>query len=105
MKFSKGQGLTMASMSKSYLVRSSLLAGFAIFMGLALSFVVYQSTENVKSNAIDLVSHRIPILTSINELMADLSEQKRVIYEYYRSQDNDTFIKYSHKLKIFLLCI
>ena len=51
----------MASMSKPYLVRASLLAGFAIFMGLALSFVVYQSTEKVKSNAIDLVSHRIPI--------------------------------------------
>ena len=91
MKFSKGQGLSMASISKPYLVRASLLAGFAIFMGLALSFVVYQSTENVKSNAIDLVSHRIPILTGINELIADLSEQERVIYEYYRSQDNDTF--------------
>jgi len=86
-------------MSKPYLVRASLLAGFAIFMGVALSFVVYQSTENVKTNAIDLVSHRIPILTSINELMADLSEQERIIYEYYRSQDNNVFIESSALVK------
>lgn len=89
----------MTSMSRPYLVRASLLAGFAIFMGLALSVVVYQSTVNVKSNAIDLVSHRIPILTSINELMADLSEQERVIYEFYRSQDNDSFNKSSTEVK------
>jgi EAL domain-containing protein (putative c-di-GMP-specific phosphodiesterase class I)/GGDEF domain-containing protein len=89
----------MSSMSKPYLVRASLLAGFAIFMGLALSVVVYQSTVNVKTNAIDLVSNRIPILTSINELLADLSEQERIIYEYYRSQDNDTFIASSITVK------
>lgn len=89
----------MAAMSKPYLVRASLLAGFAIFMGLALSFVVYQSTESVKSNAIDLVSNRIPILITINELIADLSEQERIIYEYYRSQDNDVFIASSTQVK------
>ncbi len=89
----------MISMSKPYLIRASLLASFAIFMGLALSFVVYQSTESVKRNAIDLVSHRIPILTGINELIADLSEQERVIYEYYRSQDNDVFIESSTSVK------
>jgi EAL domain-containing protein (putative c-di-GMP-specific phosphodiesterase class I)/GGDEF domain-containing protein len=86
-------------MSKPYLIRASLLASFAIFMGLALSFVVYQSTENVKRNAIDLVSHRIPILTSINELIADLSEQERIIYEYYRSQDGATFLNSSSYVK------
>jgi len=90
----------MPSMSKAYLVRASLLAGFAIFMGLALSFVVYQSTEKVKRNAIDLVSHRIPILTSINELIADLSEQERIIYEYYRSQDDERFLKSSTVVRL-----
>ncbi|PKG83480.1 hypothetical protein CXF85_10730 [Colwellia sp. 75C3] len=89
----------MSSISRPYLVRASLLAGFAIFMGLALSVVVYQSTVNVKTNAIDLVSNRIPILTSINELIADLSEQERIIYEYYRSQDNDTFTVSSTQVK------
>ncbi len=89
----------MTPMSKPYLVRASLFAGFAILMGLVLSIVVYKSTANVKSNAIDLVNKRIPILTSINELMADLSEQERIIYEYYRSQDNEVFIKSSAQIK------
>jgi EAL domain-containing protein (putative c-di-GMP-specific phosphodiesterase class I)/GGDEF domain-containing protein/CHASE3 domain sensor protein len=89
----------MVSMSKPYLVRASLLASFTIFMGLVLSIVVYQSTANVKSNAIDLVSNRIPILISINELIADLSEQERIIYEYYRSQDDDVFITSSTQVK------
>jgi EAL domain-containing protein (putative c-di-GMP-specific phosphodiesterase class I)/GGDEF domain-containing protein len=89
----------MTTMSKPYLVRASLLAGISIFMGLVLSLVIYKSTANVKSNAIDLVNNRIPILTGINELMADLSEQERIIYEYYRSQDNDTFIDSSANIK------
>ena len=45
----------MTAMSKPYLVRASLLAGFSIFMGLVLSLVIYKSTANVKSNAIELV--------------------------------------------------
>ena len=89
----------MTVLNKTYLVRASLLAGIAIFMGVALSVVVYQSTASVKSNAIDLVSHRIPILISINELIADLSEQERVIYEYYRSQNSTVFIKSSKEIK------
>jgi EAL domain-containing protein (putative c-di-GMP-specific phosphodiesterase class I)/GGDEF domain-containing protein len=88
----------MNSFSKPYLFRASLLAVFVIVMGLALSVVVYQSTEQVKFNAIDVVSHRIPILTSINELMADLSEQERVVYEYYSSQDAEQYLTLSKEV-------
>ena len=62
-----------------------MLAGLAIVLGLALSIIIYFSTEKVRVNAIDLVDNQIPILTSINQLYADLSEQERIIYEYYRS--------------------
>ncbi|MEW6993221.1 EAL domain-containing protein [Colwelliaceae bacterium MEBiC 14330] len=89
----------MAKMNKAYLVRASIFVGFAILMGLVLSLIVYQSTAKVKSNAIDLVNNRIPILTSINELMADLSEQERIIYEYYRSQDDEIFMQSSKQVK------
>lgn len=89
----------MIAMNKPYLIRASLLAGFALFMGIALSFFVYQSNANVKSNAIDLVTNRIPTLSAINELTADLSEQERIIYEYYRSQDNDAFNQSATKIK------
>lgn len=89
----------MVSINKTYLFKASLLASAAIFMGVALSVVVYLSNVNVKRNAVDLVDNRIPILISINELMADLSEQERIIYEYYRSQDNDAFISSSTQAK------
>ena len=89
----------MKSITTPYLLRASLLAGIAILMGLALSFIVYHSSAKVKSNAIDLVEHRIPILISISELIADLSEQERVIYEYYRSQENEVFLQSSKEIK------
>ncbi|WP_206484290.1 GGDEF domain-containing phosphodiesterase [Thalassotalea sp. G2M2-11] len=89
----------MNSIVKPYLLRASLFAGLAIIMGLVLSFFVYHSTVKVKQYAVDLVEYRIPILTSINELMADLSEQERIIYEFYRSQNNDVFLSDSEAVK------
>jgi len=89
----------MNQIVKPYLLRAWLLGGIAILMGLVLSYIVYQSTEKVRENAIDLVEYRIPILTSINELIADLSEQERIIYEYYRSQDDRLFIQSSLNIK------
>ena len=83
----------MNSIVKPYLLRASLLAGLAILMGLALSILVYLSTEQVRYNAIDLVNNRIPVLTSVNQIIADLSEQERIIYEYYRSQDSQSFLE------------
>ncbi|MFT5756153.1 MAG: EAL domain-containing protein (putative c-di-GMP-specific phosphodiesterase class I) [Alteromonadaceae bacterium] len=82
----------MKSIVKPYLLRASLLAGLAILMGLTLSVFVYISTEKVRHNAIDLVNNRIPILTSVNQIIADLSEQERIIYEYYRSQNSGSFL-------------
>ncbi len=89
----------MESINKPYLLKVSLLSGLSILISLALSFVVYQSTVKVKDNAIDLVEHRIPILTSINELIADLSEQERIIYEYYRSQEGQDFLASSQAIR------
>jgi len=83
----------MTSIVKPYLLRASLLAGLAILMGVALSILVYLSTEQVRHNAIDLVNNRIPVLTSVNQIIADLSEQERIIYEYYRSQDSQSFLE------------
>ncbi|MEW6991217.1 EAL domain-containing protein [Colwelliaceae bacterium 6441] len=88
----------MNSIVKPYLFRASILAAIAIFMGLILSFMVYKSTESVRVNAIDLVEYRIPILTGINELISDLSEQERVVYEYYRSQNDEVFLSSSKNI-------
>jgi EAL domain-containing protein (putative c-di-GMP-specific phosphodiesterase class I)/GGDEF domain-containing protein len=50
------------------------------------------------------VEDRIPILTSINQLIADLSEQERAVYEYYRSQDSAQFEQdFTHNKAMFVL--
>ena len=81
----------MNSIVKPYLFRAYLVASLALVLGLSLSVLVYSSSQKVKENAVELVEQRIPILTSVNQLIADLSEQERNIYEYYRSQDSETF--------------
>ena len=81
----------MNSIVKPYLFRASIVASLALVLGLSLSVLVYSSSQKVKENAVELVEKRIPILTSVNQLIADLSEQERNIYEYYRSQDSEVF--------------
>jgi EAL domain-containing protein (putative c-di-GMP-specific phosphodiesterase class I)/GGDEF domain-containing protein len=81
----------MNSIVKPYLFRASIVASLALILGLSLSVLVYSSSQKVKENAIELVEQRIPILTGVNQLVADLSEQERNIYEYYRSQEGDVF--------------
>jgi EAL domain-containing protein (putative c-di-GMP-specific phosphodiesterase class I)/GGDEF domain-containing protein len=86
----------MNSIVKPYLFRASIVASLALVLGLSLSVLVYSSSQKIKENAVELVEQRIPILTSVNQLIADLSEQERNIYEYYRSQDGELFEK-EHK--------
>ncbi len=81
----------MSSIVKPYLLRASLVAGLALILGISLSFIVYFSTEEVRKNAVELVEHRIPTLTSINQIIADLSKQERIIYEYYATQNDQVF--------------
>jgi EAL domain-containing protein (putative c-di-GMP-specific phosphodiesterase class I)/GGDEF domain-containing protein len=83
----------MDSIVKPYLFRASIVASLALVLGLSLSALVYSSSQKVKENAVELVEQRIPILTGVNQLVADLSEQERNIYEYYRSQNGDLFQK------------
>lgn len=78
---------------KPYLFRASAIAGLVILLGLSLSFWVYLASDKVRDNAVMLVEKRIPTLTSINQVIADLNEQERIIYEYYGSQDGETFLK------------
>ena len=81
----------MKSSIKPYLIKASLFAAVVLVLSLLLSFLVYRSTENVRINAVDLVDNRIPVLTSIHQITADLSEQERILYEYYATQDKAQF--------------
>jgi len=90
----------MNSIVKPYLFRASLVASLALILGLSLAVLVYSSSQKVKENAAELVEQRIPILTSVNQLIADLSEQERNIYEYYRSQNGDVFEQVHKEIQV-----
>ncbi|WP_448569023.1 putative bifunctional diguanylate cyclase/phosphodiesterase [Thalassotalea ganghwensis] len=85
----------MASLVKPYLKRASIVAGATILMGLVLSVIVFNSSDQVKVNTEELVEQRLPVLISIKELMADLVEQERIIYEYYSDQNHEVFLSKS----------
>lgn len=90
----------MSSIVKPYLFRAAIIGVFAVILGVALSIIVYVSTEKVRENAIELVEQRIPILTSINQIISDLSEQERIVQEYYATQDRIVFLaSYSENLQ------
>jgi EAL domain-containing protein (putative c-di-GMP-specific phosphodiesterase class I)/GGDEF domain-containing protein len=80
------------SIVKPYLIRASLLAGATVLLGILLSYVIYQASNEIRENGIDLVDNRVPILTGINEFIADLNTQERIIYEYYATQDSQQFL-------------
>jgi len=81
----------MGTMLKPHLLKASVVAVVAILLGLLLSALVYFATENVRKNARDLVEHRIPTLTSINQIIADVNEQERILFEYYATQEQEQF--------------
>lgn len=82
----------MKHMIKPYLYRASAVSAFAVVAGLALSVMVYVSSEKVRLNGADLLDKRIPVLAAIQHLSADLSEHERIVYEYYASQNELSFI-------------
>ena len=89
----------MNDIVEPYLRKASFLAGLTILLGLILSAVIFLSSNKVRVNAIDLVDQRIPVLISVKELMADLVEQERIIYEYYSDQNSEVFLDKTTQVK------
>lgn len=81
----------MESIVKPYLFRASLSAAIALILGILLSLAIYISSDLMRKNNIDLVENSIPVLTSINQVIADISEQERIIAEYYLTQNAQQF--------------
>ncbi|MDO6427549.1 bifunctional diguanylate cyclase/phosphodiesterase [Thalassotalea sp. 1_MG-2023] len=89
----------MQLLVRKYLLKASLLAGLSLLFGLVLSLLVFQANEKVKVQTVDVVEHRLPILSAINELIADLTEQERIVYEYYRSKEQAIFLSSSSNIQ------
>lgn len=68
-------------------------------MGLCVSALVYLSLSKVEESPLNLVENEIPTRSQIKNLVAILSEQERLLYEYYAKDENDVYIR-MHSAKI-----
>jgi len=70
-----------------------------MFLGLCLSALVYFSLSKVEKSTLNLVENEIPTLSQIKNVVALLSEQERLLYEYYAKDENNVYIRL-HEAKI-----
>ena len=64
-----------------------------MFLGLCLSALVYFSLSKVQKSTLNLVDNEIPTLSQIKNVVALLSEQERLLYEYYAKVENNIYIR------------
>ena len=64
-----------------------------MFLGLCLSALVYFSLSKVQKSTLNLVDNEIPTLSQIKNVVALLSEQERLLYEYYAKDENNIYIR------------
>ncbi|MCJ8271123.1 MAG: hypothetical protein MJK04_17195, partial [Psychrosphaera sp.] len=85
-------------------VKATAVYSLIILLGFILSCVVYFTVSDVEDTTKALVEKQMPALSLIRQTMASVSEQERVLYEYYTTTQetlywenyaaakNDTFI-------------
>ncbi|WP_199609159.1 sensor domain-containing protein [Flocculibacter collagenilyticus] len=62
-----------------------------IIFTVGLLSVVYSNATSVKRDTLQFIDKYLPTLNLIREMGANLSEQERLIYEYYASQDSQLY--------------
>lgn len=73
----------MANRVKRLQFLSFFLYGLVAMVGLGLAWSVYIGMEDVKQTATTLVEKQLPSLSIARDIAFNLSEQERVLYEYY----------------------
>lgn len=71
--------------------KATAVYGLTIVLGCVLSAVVYLTVLKVEQTIRELVEHQIPELTLLRETMANVTEQERLLYEYYATTDRNLF--------------
>lgn len=79
--------------------KATAVYGLIIALGCVLSVVVYFAVTNVEKTTRELVDHQIPALTLLRETMANVTEQERLLYEYYATTDRQLYIKHYGAIK------
>jgi EAL domain-containing protein (putative c-di-GMP-specific phosphodiesterase class I)/GGDEF domain-containing protein/CHASE3 domain sensor protein len=62
-----------------------------ILLGFVLSLVVYFAVTDVERTTKTLVERQIPTLTLIRQTMSNVTEQERVLYEYYATNESTLY--------------
>ncbi|WP_037458880.1 GGDEF domain-containing protein [Shewanella sp. HN-41] len=73
----------MANRVKRLQFLSFFLYGLVAMIGLGLAWSVYIGMEDVKQTTTTLVEKQLPSLSIARDIALNLSEQERVLYEYY----------------------
>ncbi len=85
----------MTARAKKLIQRTYLVYGGAALLGALLSSLVYFDMANVSDTTRRLVKQQLPALTTSQNIAAGLSEQERILYEYYATEDESLYgIKY-----------
>lgn len=78
-----------------FVSRGSLLGVFLFITiaGVALSYKIYYQGQQVDTNNTALLSEKLPVLHAVSEIEQALSEHERINYEFYATQDAQTFTR------------
>jgi len=82
----------MSRTFKNMQVKVYLVYGVAAALGLCLAWFVFAGMQAVQKNATSLTQQHIPALMLARELVANLSEQERIHYEYYATTNNQMYV-------------
>ncbi|MBU2882120.1 bifunctional diguanylate cyclase/phosphodiesterase [Psychrosphaera sp. B3R10] len=70
---------------------AGLIYGVIILLGTILSGIVYNSTQNIKQNALLLVDHEIKVFERLQNLNSLFIEQELYLNEYYANQNREVY--------------
>ncbi|NQZ11064.1 MAG: GGDEF domain-containing protein, partial [Algicola sp.] len=72
-------------------VKATAVYSLIILLGFILSCVVYFTVSDVEETTKALVEKQMPALSLIRQTMASVSEQERVLYEYYATTEETLY--------------
>ncbi len=74
-------------------VKATAVYSLIIVLGFILSCVVYFTVSDVEDTTKALIERQMPALSVIRQIMASVSEQERVLYEYYTTTEETLYWK------------
>ncbi|GGD66608.1 putative bifunctional diguanylate cyclase/phosphodiesterase [Lacimicrobium alkaliphilum] len=77
----------MQTKNKQLMRKARLVYLMIIIVGVILSLLVYSTASSVQKTSAELVERRLPDLVELRDIALLVSEQERLLYEYYATTD------------------